>query len=237
MSYSLNATFHDEARKIDGTRPLDLIVINASYSGIDYYYYANNNQNVVGYSLNASGNVGATETTYTGLPVEVGAFKTNISGEIPSVSITVPNTDRVVESLIQTRNYLRGNTVYHLRCFAKHLPSGATAYHVGSSPDKYAVIKEKLYIDSTTSNENVVSFVCKPKFAIKYAMIPRRTYSRECAWAFTDDYLGSSCDPLASVNSASYPTCGGTLDNCRERHNEKRFGGFPSIPSDPILII
>uniref|UniRef100_A0A6M3L9P4 Putative tail protein n=1 Tax=viral metagenome TaxID=1070528 RepID=A0A6M3L9P4_9ZZZZ len=235
MSYNLNATFQGEARKVDGIRPLDLVVINASYSGSDYYYYVKNNQNIVGYSLNASGTVVATETEYTGLDVGLGAFKTDISGEIPSMTITVSNTDRVVESLIQTRNYLRGCTVYYLKCFAKHLPSGATAYHVGTSPDRYAVIKDKLYIDSVASDEQAVTFTCKPKFAIKYAMIPRRAYSRECAWSFNDRYLGSEC--LASVLVASYPTCDGTLDNCRERYNEERFGGFAAIPRENIIIL
>uniref|UniRef100_A0A6M3KHL7 Putative tail protein n=1 Tax=viral metagenome TaxID=1070528 RepID=A0A6M3KHL7_9ZZZZ len=237
MSYDLTATFHSETKKIDNITPLDMVIVNASYSGEEYYYYVNNNQNVIGYILNASGNLGATETTYTALPVDIGAFQTNITGETPSVSITVPNVDRVVESLIQTKNYLRGCAAYHLRCFAKHLPSGATAYHVGTSPDIHAVIKEKLYIDTTASNENVVTFTCKPKFAIKYAMIPRRTYSRECAWAFTDRYRLTNCDPGASINAASYPLCDGTLKNCRERHNEQRFGGFPAIPSEAIIII
>ena len=233
----VTATFSEEQVKLSGTRPINMYVVNASYSGQDYLYYINNNQNVYGYSLNASGNLTATEQLYIGLPVTRENIQTSIKGEVPTTSISVPNTDRAMESIIQNRNYLRGCEVFIISGFGKHLPTGSTANHVGTLKDHNSFMSEKMYIDSTVSSEEAVSFSCKPKFEIKSATIPKRKYSRECYWALSGNYLGSECDPLASVNSASYLTCDGTLDQCRERDNEKRFGGFPSIPTKGIVVM
>jgi lambda family phage minor tail protein L len=237
MSYSVNATFSSEQVKLEQTRLVEMYVVNASLTGVDYLYFVNNNQDVYGYSLNASGDLTATEQIYTGLPIQREAIANNIQGQIPTFSVSIPNTDRVMESIIQEQNYLRGRDLHLVVGFAKHLPTGSTAYHVGENPDHYSFIKEKVYIDSTSSDETAVSFACRPKFDIKAAVIPRRKYINKCSWAMIDDYLGEYCDPLGSINSASYLTCDGTLDSCKERGNEKRFGGFTSIPSKGIVIL
>lgn len=237
MAYTVTASFSEEQAKVEGTRPVSMYILNASYSGIDHYYYIEGNQDTYGFILNASGNLGATEQVYTALPVLSEGDKSNIEGETADVSFSIPNVDRTVESLIQGRNYLRGCRVYKVSGFGTYLPSGATAYHIGSSEDKNSFIVERYYVDSTSSDENAVTFSCKPKFVLRNAVLPRRSYNRECAWAYNNDYLGSFCDPLASVNSASYPTCDGSLENCRQRHNVKRYGGFPSVPQNAIYIV
>ena len=237
MAYDVTSSFSEEQIKLEGTFVTNLFVINASQSGWDPLYYWNGNQDIYGYQLTSSGTVTGTEESYTGLPINSDAMKSSVTGDIPGISISIPNTNRVIESVIQDNDYLRGREVYAITCFAKHLPSGVTAKHIGSSPDENALIKEKLYIDSTTSNEEAVSFSCKPKFNIKNAVIPRRTFSKECAWNFTGSYLGSNCDPSSSIDSVTYPTCDGTLKQCRERSNENRFGGFPSIPTKGFTIV
>ncbi len=98
-------------------------------------------------------------------------------------------------------------------------------------------MKEKLYVDTAGSDETAVTFTCKPKFTIKHVQIPGRTFARECHWAIVGRYVATECDPLGSINQASFPTCDGTMDNCRERHNVKRYGGFPSIPRKGITIV
>lgn len=234
--FDVNATFLEESAKLSGSHPIDLYCINASRSGWEGLYYANINQNVYGYELDSNGNLTNTATIYTGLPLVRERSETNITDEIPEVSISIPNTDRIIESFIQNRNYLRGLEVYLMFGFASNLPSGSTAYHIGTNPDKNAFLKEKLFIDSVTSTEEIVTFVCKSKFNIKNVVLPKRFFSRTCQWAIQDKYLGSECDPYGNIDSITYPTCDGTLDNCRVRRNEGRFGGFPAIPRRGILI-
>jgi len=239
MAYSVNATFDGEARKIEGTTPITLYVINASQTGTDYQYYAGYNQDVYGYQLDSDGNLATTEQLYTALPMQRDNLETNTEGKISEVNISVPNVDRAIESVIQSQDYLRGRDVYVITAFAKNLPSGATAYHVGSEDDYNAAIKEKYYVDSVTSNEEAVTFTCKPKFVIKNVVLPRRKYRRECAWALMGKYLGTECSPLdvTSTFTASYPTCDGSLEQCRERKNSARFGGFVSIPKNFISVV
>lgn len=237
MAYSLTATFSQEQAKPSGSEPIQMYVLNASKTGTNYLYYANYNQNIYGYQLDANGNLLATTQLYTGIPIQLDAVTSNTSGEISDVNISIPNTDRVVESYIQNQDYLRGKEVYLLTMYAKHLPSGTSSNHIGTSPDRHAVMKEKLYIDMPTSDEQVVTFTCRPKFTIKRAQVPSRTFARECDWAFKGRYVASECDPLASINTASFPTCDGSLDNCRARNNVKRYGGFPSIPRRGIVVV
>ena len=237
MTYDVNATYTTESARRDGTHPIDMYVVNASLSGWEPLYYANINQDIYGYSLNATGNFLNTATVYSGLPIERGEIGTNTSGEIGELSISIPNTDRVMESIIQGRSYLRGRDIHVISGFVKHLPTGVTYKHLGTSPDRHAFMKEKMFIDNVTSNEQVVTFNCKSKFNIKNIVLPKRSYYKECTWAIMGNYLGSECDPQDTINTVLYPTCDGTLDNCRERSNSGRFGGFPSIPRRGIVII
>ena len=232
MAISVNATFSDEQRKLEGAYPINMYVVNSSQSGWDPLYYAHHTQDVYGYALTATGVVTATSQLYTAIPINMSDIKTGVAGEIPQVNLSVPNTDRAIEAVIQDQDYLRGREIYMLTAFAKHLPSGATAYHVGSSDDSNAYIKEKLYVDSVTSNEQAVTFVCKPKFVISNILLPRRRYTRECSW----NYLGTECDPNSSILSATYATCSYTTASCEVRQNIHRFGGFPGIPKAGVIL-
>ena len=234
MTYNVNASFAGEAAKLTGSFPINMYVVNASLSGWEPLYYVNMNQDVYGYSLNSSGVMQSTATIFTGLPLNVSEMNTNTSGDIAEVTLSVPNTDRGIEAIIQDRQYLRGREIYFIAGFAKHLPSGSTAYHIGTSPDKNSFLKEKLFVDSVSSNEQAVSFTCRSKFSIKNIVLPRRTFSKECTWAMIGRYAATEC---AYDNTASYPTCDGSLDSCRIRGNSERFGGFPSIPGRGIYVI
>ena len=239
MAYSINtnATFTKEQAKSFGAESIYMYVLNASQTGTEYLYYANYNQDVYGYQLDANGNMTSATQLYTGVPIEIDALTTETSGEISDVNISIPNANRIIESFIQTQNYLRGKEVYLLTAFTKHLPSGGSSSHLGVTSDKNAVIKEKLFIDSTRSDDNAVTFSCKPKFTVKNVRIPGRTYARECHWALVARYAATECDPLGSINTVTFATCDGTIDNCRQRQNVKRYGGFPSIPRKGITIV
>jgi lambda family phage minor tail protein L len=237
MTYDVNATMRQEMSKVEGAFPIDMYVINASPTGTDYLYYVNQNQDVVGYQLNASGEVINSTTLYNAVYSERGDLSSNIEAEITSVSISIPNVDRSIESIIQHNNYLRGCEVYIISTFAKHLPSGSGANYVGSDPDYRACLKEKFYIDSVTSNEESVTFDAKSKFDIRNIVLPGRTYSVECQWALRGYYRETECDPNGNISATTFPDCDGTLENCRERDNSERYGGFISIPKRGFVVL
>ena len=234
MTQDITATFLKEAVKRDGISIADMYVLNASISpGWDPIYFISYNQNIMGWEMNATGDLVNSATLYTGLPITRDAIKGGTSGEVPELTISVPNVDRTIESYIQNYDNLRGRDFYILTGFTKHLPSGASAGHIGSVPDRFAMMKEKLFIDSTTSNAEVVSFSCKPKFLIKNKVLPGRTFSRECQWV----YASAECGITNATLLASYPSCNKSLDNCIIRKNKSRFGGFPGIPNKAIIVI
>jgi len=233
VAYTVTATFSGEQRKVESVQPITMFILNASQSGTEYLYYARYNQDVYGFQMNSSGNLTATEQLYTSIPIGFDNIKSSTEGEIAELNISVPNVDRTIEAYIQNNDYLRGNEGYVLTTFARFLPSGSTAYHIGVAADKNAVMKEKMFIDLTTSNKDAVTFSCKPKFVIKNVIVPSRRFIRECSWT----YLSSDCDYSGSVNSASYPTCNYTLENCRIRNNSARFGGFAGIPRRGLTVI
>lgn len=230
----VTATFKQETAKLDSTFPIEMYCLNASLSGFDPLYFVNLNQDVIGYSLNSSGNVVATPVQYTAMSIKRTTEQTNLQSEIPSLSITVPNIDRSIESIIQNNNYLRGCEGYLLTTFTRYLPSGSTAYHVGSDPDRHAVLKEKLFIDSVTSDREVVTFTLKSKFDLKNIILPRRSFMRECNWYISGRYNGTECSPSGTLIATE---CDGTLKQCKDRGNEARYGGFVSVPRKAILII
>ncbi len=237
MTYNTNTNFLQESVKESGTQPIEMFCLNASLSGWNPLYYANYNQDIYGWSVdNSTGGLTTTATVYVGLPIKTGTVKSDVSGEVTAVEVSIPNTDRVIESVIQNNDYLRGREVYFILTFAKYLPSGSTYKYIGSEPDKNAVLVEKFYVDGVSSNEQVVTFTCKPKFSLKNMIIPRRTFTRQCSWALMGRYRGIECDPDGNIDGETYPTCDGTLKSCRERGNESRFGGFPSIPRKYITI-
>lgn len=234
MAYDVTATFQEEAIKVEGTTSLDLYCMNASYSGWDPHYYVNYNQDVYCYQINSTDfTIKSTEQKYTGLPITRESVQSNIQGEIAGLNISVPNTDRAVESLIQDYNYLRGCDVHVIFFFAKHLPSGSAAEYIGTDADHNAGMAETFYVDSTTSNQEVVTFNCRSKFDIKSIVVPGRRFSRECNWDFSST---GNCNASAT-QVASWTTCDKTVVECRKRHNEARFGGFPSIPARGYIII
>lgn len=236
MAYNVTASFSSEQIKTDQVYPVEMYVVNASYSGADYMYYIDSGQDVYGFQLNASGNLTATEQLYTGLPIKRSDLSTNTQGEVSGVTVTIPNTDRAMESIIQNYNYLRGCDIHIIAGFAKYLPSGSTIYHIGTTADKNSFQKERLYVDNTVSDENVVSFTCKPKFTIKSIPLPRRKFTRLCWWAKDNGFGGTECGANAT-QVASWVTCDGTLTDCKKRKNAERFGGFPGVPRRGITII
>jgi len=81
--YDVTATFSEEQAKLDGTHPIELYCLNASLpdTGWNPLYYANINQDIIGFSLNSSGDMVATEVTYTGFEIKSGSLKSEILRE------------------------------------------------------------------------------------------------------------------------------------------------------------
>ncbi len=150
------------------------------------------------------------------------------------VRINIQNVDRVMEGIIQTRRYLRGCNIFITNAFKDEFPSGSTYQYLGTNPNYLAHLLEKYTIDGVNSDYAFVRFECRPKFYFKNIKVPRRILSSTyCDWA--DEYGGINCDPDGTnIDYTLYPTCDGTIEQCRERGNIKRIGIFPGVPKGSV---
>ena len=203
----------------------------------DYVYYIKAEHDIVFYKVTA-GELVNTEQLYDAASIQREEIKMDLKQDTrPSVNIGVGNVDRIIEGIIQDRTYLRGCYLYFINAWRKHFPSGVGYTYVGSVPDYNSYMIEKFEIDSADSNDQFVRFVCRYKFYFAEVELPGRTLDiNHCAWS--EEYGGEECNPasLADLDFTTYPTCGGTLDECRKRGNTRRYGGYPAIPKSSIWV-
>jgi lambda family phage minor tail protein L len=199
----------------------------------NYAYIIDDLVDIYYYKMQA-GSLIATNQLYTRSKVKRDDFETSTQLDRPMIKVSFSNINRVFESLIQDRKYLRGCFLYIITSFKKFFPTGATYNYIGTSPDKNSSMIEKFIIESASSDEQVVQFNCGTKYNLREIQIPRRTYGRAyCSWA--ENYAGPECDPDGAINTTTYPTCDGTLKSCRQRDNSRRYGGFPGIPKSGAI--
>lgn len=152
---------------------------------------------------------------YTKFPIMHEYIEENTRGQIDTVKVTLGNVSRLIQAYLEENDF-RGVKVDITQVFADLLD------------DTDAYIKHTYYIDSYIADQQNVEFTLTSKFDVLEVELPARKFSRNhCGWKFKSDECGYSGDETE---------CNKTLTRCRELSNEKRFGGFPSVPSKPIYV-
>ena len=67
MVLDVSATFSKRQTVREGGNLVNMYIVNASLDGWDPMYFVNYNQNIVGFKMNATGDLTTTEQTYTGV--------------------------------------------------------------------------------------------------------------------------------------------------------------------------
>ena len=154
--------------------------------------------------------------TYIRFPIKHDFIGENTQGEIDAVRVTLGNVSRLIQAYLENNDF-RGKKVRILQVWANQLA------------DADAYIEDIYYIDSYTADQNNVQFSLTSKFDVLDLELPARKYSRNyCGWK---EFKGPECG-----YSGVETECNRTLARCRELGNQKRFGGFPSIPSRRIFV-
>ena len=211
----------------------DESLVFASFS--NYLYYIRYAHDVYGFKME-NGLLVNTNQLYTGAEISREDIKnTTDLGSQPQVKFTVSNINRVVEALIQNRKFLRGCFFYFISEWAEHFPVGAGYQYLGTSSDYLSCSLDKFKVNRVISNVEVVTFECIYKFGLRDIVLPSRMVSTTyCEWS--KRYGCIECDPTTAIDYGAYPTCDGTLKQCRIRENSRRWGGFPGIPRGGIYI-
>lgn len=185
-----------------------LILFEIAISGTDYYRLVKYTQPVTWAGK-----------TFNPFPVDLGEFKTDADGTLPSVQITVSNITREVEQAMDDNDGLADKTV--------------TIYIVHKDflddPRMAAVYRAKIGSSSYDSRAAVFSLVFP---GLMNAPHPPSRYSRNrCRWV----YKSAECGYLGTL-----ATCNKTLTDCvihgddddtagRAVLHPLRFGGQPGI--------
>lgn len=151
--------------------------------------------------------------TYVKFPLTHDFVGNNSSGEIDTITITLCNISRLMQSYLEDYDF-RNKKVSIRMVWANQLA------------DTDAYIEDVFYIDSYTADEKNVAFALTSKLDILDIEIPCRMYLRNfCSWKFKSSECGYT---------GGETTCNKTLNACRGLSNQERFGGFPSVPSKRI---
>jgi phage-related protein len=148
-------------------------------------------------------------------PFQIGDI-TDDGKETPNLTIKVSNITREVGAVISAAKGGGGTSVILRVVNSNYL-------------DQPAAIEE-IFQASKTNIDNWVTIT----LSIPMDLIQRFPMSTDmknfCRYLSLSNsgYCGIDCG-LTDAIKATYPTCNGTLSNCRQRGNSKRYGGEPGL--------
>lgn len=86
-------------------------------------------------------------------------------------------------------------------------------------------------MDAPSWNTERLQFRLGPRVIASSVRLPGFPYGPICAWP---EYRGPGCEATASP--ATYPTCSRDATACGARSNLPRFGAFPHVPGEGVVI-
>lgn len=156
--------------------------------------------------------------TYNPFPCKLDFISNNTQNQIDSLTLTCGNVSRLLQSYLEQYD-LRGCAVNIQVVFIDTLSDGS------------AYLKDVFYIDSYVADAMNVVFTLDSAFNVNDLQLPGRKFMNNfCGWIFKGTECGysgatASCDRTAS---ACQSMAGGS--------NYSRFGGFPGIPTERVIV-
>ena len=226
MAQELVASYITEKNKLEGHVPLRLYAIEFGDAAASWLYFAAWNKNVDYFQPGT-----ATAQTYTPAPIEVSPMERGGVNEIPGLTLSISNVDRVVIAYLELYDALRGREVKIIRTFESLLA------------DKDANIVETYYVDGAGTTANSAELRLVPRTVFYQIKTPARTYRRsQCQWDFKElQCAGAATLTVTYVNAsmanAALTTCLKTVASCDYYNNASRYGGFPGIPRQRVIVV
>jgi phage-related protein len=108
--------------------------------------------------------------------------------------------------------------------------------------DSNANVVETYYVDGAGAAAQAVEFRLVPRTVFYQIKAPARTFRRnQCQWSFKSLYCAGAAtlsEPFvnSSIANAAFTTCLKTLASCDDYNNTLRYGGFPGIPKQRVIL-
>lgn len=147
--------------------------------------------------------------TWVAFPFELEAPRQSGSGEVPNFTVKVSNVTRTVEGYVEQAGGGVGATVRLMVVMSNHLDI--------TTPE----LDEEFSVQSTSYDEQWVTFTLTGAVNL-FRRVPQRRFLKNfCPF----QYKGPECKAVSAL-----PDCNKSFSACKERNNERRFGGEPAIP-------
>lgn len=153
--------------------------------------------------------------TWQAFPFEIDSIDESGKSEIPAVTVKVSNVTGEIQQMLESADGANGTPVI------------IRVINTSSSTSTEPELELNYVLDSADYDEQWIRFkltggVCLTR------RVPRARYLKNFC-RFSGNYGGIECG-ISAATKATYPTCDGTYDQCAERGNAIRFGGFRWMP-------
>jgi lambda family phage minor tail protein L len=194
--------------------------------------------------------------TYTKCPITHESVSENSRGEVDTVKVSISNVDRAVEAYLASYSFKKKKVTIR-KVWADSL-ADATAYvddiyyiDSYSTNDKTAdfslsskydvldvVLPKRVYLRNYCSWKftPTTAWATSTVYAVG-ALVNSSSFSYRCLIAhtsgtFATDLAAGKWQATECGYAGAETTCNKTFQRCRELANQRRFGGFPSIPAE-----
>lgn len=188
-------------------------------------YIVNNNEDI---------SFGTPPQVYTAVPFSIALPAQSSTGELQTTQLKLEDVGGAVRQYIKLLNGGFGTTVRLRVINAEYLDNAGYAHDSYSNAADYAELDVEFdLLDVSGDKDGVLSFSLGAPNMMRQLFPPGRYLANNCMWAAR---YGSFECKLSAMKRAIYPTCDGTVENCRIRGNTANYGGHPGLAVTSLRI-
>ena len=230
------SAFHQEATKLEPSALVSLYQLDTTKIGGPQYHFTTETRG--GFMVSFGG------TEFFAVPVRITGMAMSGQGPIQTPTLSIGNTDGVIQEIVNSFGNLEGSTLTRWRVFAKHLDDGA-------EPNPSAFYGPDIYVIDRKSNDTpeVIEWELSALIDQQGVYVGRTVIRDTCMFRYREidpqtgafDYSKAVCPYTGSLyfDKQNLPVATPTLDAparnlecCRSRFgrdNPLPFGGFLGI--------
>lgn len=229
-------TLHQEANKLDPSHLVSLFQLDTRVVGGPVYHFTT--------ELKAGSVVRFGGVDFHAVPIEISGLAISGHGSLPTPTLTISNSDMLIQEVLNTYGNLEGSRLTRWRTFARFLDGG-------ESPDPTSFYGPDVYIIDRKSSDTPeqIQFEMSSLIDAQGIYVGRTVIRDTCMWRYRIwnaatgrfDYAKAQCPYTGNryfdatdrpVGNAAEDVPSRTLNCCRirfQRHHHLPYGGFPGI--------
>ncbi len=168
------------------------------------------------YFVRNTENVTYNGQAYTAFPFEIEPSRLTSKGDIPTVTLRVSNITRILQAYLESYNGGVGSTVK------------VTVVHAANLAESFAELEMEFEVIACSTDAEWVVFTLGSPNPLRQRCPLERYIASHCNWKFKGDECGYS---------GAETVCNRTYEQCVERGQTARFGGFLGLRSGTVKVV